>query len=115
MDIIVKKDYDKMSISAAEYITSLIDKKAKCVIGFATGSTPIGTYRELIRMHNEGLDFSNVIAFNLDEYYGVGMDLTKPYSMDQSYHRFMHEEIFKYINIKKENIHIPFNAQSPLL
>jgi glucosamine-6-phosphate deaminase len=107
MDIIVKKDYEQMSKCAAEYITSLIHKKAKCVIGFATGSTPIGTYRELIRMHNEGLDFSNVIAFNLDEYYGIGMDLSKPYSMDQSYRRFMHEEIFKHINIKKENIHIP--------
>ncbi|NLO08866.1 MAG: glucosamine-6-phosphate deaminase [Clostridiales bacterium] len=107
MDIIIKKDYEQMSKCAAEYVAALIHKKPNCVIGFATGSTPIGTYRELIRMHKEGLDFSNVIAFNLDEYYGIGMDLSKPYAMDQSYQRFMHEEIFNYINIKKENIHIP--------
>ncbi len=107
MDIIVKKDYEQMSKCAAEYIATLINKKPNCVIGFATGRTPIGTYRELIRMHNEGLDFSNVITFNLDEYYGLGMDLSKPYALDQSYQRFMYEELFKYINIKDENIHIP--------
>ena len=107
MDIIIKRDYEQMSKCAAEYVAALIKKKPNCVIGFATGSTPIGTYRELIRMHKEGLDFSNIIAFNLDEYYGIGMDLSKPYSMDQSYHRFMYEEIFQHINIKSENIHIP--------
>lgn len=107
MNIIVNKDYEQMSKCAAEHIATLINRKPNCVIGFATGRTPIGTYRELIRMHKEGLDFSKIIAFNLDEYFGIGMDLSKPYAMDQSYHRFMYEEIFKYINIKKENIHIP--------
>ena len=107
MEIVIKKDYEQMSRFAAEYIASFIRKKPNCVIGFATGSTPIGTYRELIRMHKNGLDFSNVIAFNLDEYLGLGMDLSKPYSQDQSYHRFMFEELFNHINIKKENIHIP--------
>ncbi|NLJ96364.1 MAG: glucosamine-6-phosphate deaminase, partial [Clostridiales bacterium] len=53
------------------------------------------------------LDFSNVIAFNLDEYLGIGIDLTKSYAMDQSYMRFMYEELFNHINIKEENIHIP--------
>ncbi|NLP16728.1 MAG: glucosamine-6-phosphate deaminase [Clostridiales bacterium] len=107
MNIIVKQDYIQMSKCAAEHIAELIKKKPNCVIGFATGGTPIGTYRELIRMHKEGLDFSGVTAFNLDEYYGLGIDLTKPYSQDQSYTRFMYEELFKHINIKKENIHIP--------
>ena len=107
MEIIIKKDYEQISKCAAEYIAAIIKKKPNCVIGFATGGTPIGTYRELIRMHKEGLDFSNVTAFNLDEYLGLGIDKTKPYSLDQSYNRFMYEELFNYINIKKENIHIP--------
>ena len=59
-------------------------------------------------MHNEeGLDFSHVTTFNLDEYLGVGMDLNKPYDMDQSYARFMYEELLKHINVKKENAYIP--------
>lgn len=107
MDIIIKKNYEEISKSAAEHIASLIKKKPNCVIGFATGGTPIGTYRELIRMHKEGLDFSEVVTFNLDEYLGLGIDMSKPYSLDQSYHRFMYEELFNYINIKKENVHIP--------
>jgi len=108
MNIIVKKNYDEVSRCAAEHIAALIREKPNCVIGFATGATPVGTYRELVRMHKEeGLDFSHVITFNLDEYLGIGMDLSKPYELDQSYRRFMHEELFKHINIKEENIHIP--------
>lgn len=107
MEIVVKQDYKQMSKYAADQIADLIRRKPNCVIGFATGGTPIGTYRELIRMHKEGLDFSKVIAFNLDEYLGIGMDLSKPYAIDQSYQRFMYEELFNHINIKKENIHIP--------
>lgn len=108
MDIIIREDYAKMSKYAAEIIASHIKSKPDCVLGLATGSTPIGTYQELVRMHKEDdLDFSQVKAFNLDEYLGVGMDLDKPYHMDQSYARFMYEELFKHINIKKENIYIP--------
>jgi glucosamine-6-phosphate deaminase len=107
MEIIIKKDYEQMSKLAAEIIAGQIRKKPNSVIGFATGSTPVGTYRELIRMHREGLDFSNIIAFNLDEYFGIGMNLSKSYAEDQSYTRFMYEELFNYINIKDENIHIP--------
>lgn len=107
MKVIIKKDYEQMSICAAEHIAALINKKPDCVIGFATGRTPIGTYRELIRMHKEGLDFSNVKSFNLDEYLGIGMDLSKTYDQDQSYHRFMYEELLNHINIKKENVHLP--------
>ncbi|MBN1299543.1 MAG: glucosamine-6-phosphate deaminase [Actinobacteria bacterium] len=108
MEILVKNDYNQMSIAAAEIIAGLIRKKPDCVLGFATGGTPIGTYRELIRMHKEnGLDFSNVKTFNLDEYLGIGINLEKPYELDQSYARFMYEELFKHINIKKENINLP--------
>ncbi|NMA14389.1 MAG: glucosamine-6-phosphate deaminase [Clostridia bacterium] len=108
MDIIIRENYEQMSKNAAEIIASCVKSKPDCVLGLATGGTPIGTYQELARMHKEeGLDFSQVKTFNLDEYLGVGIDLEKPYHMDQSYARFMHEELFKHINIKKENIHIP--------
>lgn len=107
MDIIIRENYEQMSRYAAEIIADYIRSKPDCVLGLATGSTPIGTYKELIRMHQEGLDFSQVKTFNLDEYLGVGMDLTKPYDMDQSYARFMYEELLKHINIKKENTYIP--------
>lgn len=107
MDIIIKDNYEELSSYAAEKIASLVKSKPDCVLGLATGATPIGTYRKLIKMHHEGLDFSRVRTFNLDEYYGIGMDLEKPYHLDQSYARFMYEELFKHINIKKENVHIP--------
>jgi glucosamine-6-phosphate deaminase len=94
-----------MSRYAAGLVASMIRQKPDCVLGLATGSTPIATYRELVRMHKEeGLDFSQVKTFNLDEYLGVGMDLGKPYEMDQSYARFLYEELFRHTNIRKENI-----------
>lgn len=72
------------------------------VLGLPTGSTPVGVYRELIRMHREeGLDFSNVETFNLDEYYGIGPDQL------QSYRRWMREHFFDHVNIPERNIHIP--------
>jgi len=108
MNIIIRENYEQMSKYAAEIIAGYVKSKPNCVLGLATGSTPIGTYQELVRMHrDEGLDFSEVKTFNLDEYLGVGIDLEKPYQMDQSYARFMHEELLKHINIKRENIHIP--------
>jgi len=108
VDILIRENYEEMSKCAAKIIADYVRSKPDCVLGLATGSTPIGTYRELVRMHREeGLDFSQVKTFNLDEYLGIGIDLDKPYDLDQSYARFMHEELFKHINIKKENIHIP--------
>ena len=107
MDIIIKGDYKEMSKYAANMIAELVRSKPNCVLGLATGGTPIGTYQELIRLYEEGLDFSEVKTFNLDEYLEIGLDLSKPYGKDQSYARFMHEELFSHINIKKENIHIP--------
>ena len=74
----------------------------KAVLGLPTGSTPVGVYRELIRMHQEeDLDFSNVVTFNLDEYYGLQPDAL------QSYHRWMHEQFFQHVNIAQDNVHIP--------
>ncbi len=107
MKIIIKEDYSAMSKSAAEKIGELVKNKPDCVLGLATGSTPMGTYRELIKMHKQGLDFSRVKTFNLDEYLGIGKNMAMPYEMDQSYARFMQEEFFKHINLKEENIHIP--------
>ncbi len=107
MDVVIRDNYDQMSKYAADIIAKIIKSKPNSVLGLATGSTPIGTYRELILMHSHGLDFSEVKTFNLDEYLGVGIDLGKPYHLDQSYARFMYEELFRHINIKKENTHVP--------
>lgn len=102
MDVIIKKTYEDMSKRAAEMIADAIRRKPNIVLGLATGSTPIGLYKELIRMHKEeGLDFSKVITFNLDEYYGLSKD------DNQSYHYYMYKNLFDHVNIKKENIHIP--------
>lgn len=108
MEILIREDYESLSRTAAAIIAEMVRTKPDCVLGFATGGTPIGTYKELVRMHKEeGLDFSKVRTFNLDEYLGIGIDLSLSYENDQSYARFMHEELFKHINIKEENIHIP--------
>lgn len=115
MDIIIKTTYQEMSLAAAAIIAELIRSKPACVLGLATGSTPMGTYRELIRMHQEeGLDFSQVKTFNLDEYLGIGMDLSKSYDQDRSSARFMHEELFKHINVQKNNIHLPDGLASDM-
>jgi len=94
------------SKAIADRIAQVIREKArknrKCVLGLATGSSPKGVYKELIRLHNEeGLSFKNVVTFNLDEYYPM-KDGTL-----QSYWRFMHEQFFDHIDISPENIHIP--------
>lgn len=83
-------------------IAELIRSKPNCVLGLATGSTPVAVYEELIRLHKEeNLSFANVVTFNLDEYYPMEKDQI------QSYHRFMHENLFDHIDIPKANIHIP--------
>jgi glucosamine-6-phosphate deaminase len=104
--VVVVEQYDDIARLVASRIATLIRTKRaageKTVLGLATGSTPIGVYRELIRMHKEnGLDFSDVVTFNLDEYYPMS-----PNSI-HSYHRFMWENLFNHINIKKENVNIP--------
>ena len=103
MRVIITKDYDEMSRRAADIVEEEIQRnKRKFVLGLATGSTPVGLYRELIRRHKEkGLDFSRVVTFNLDEYIGLAPDHS------QSYRYFMDEQLFKHININRRNIHIP--------
>ncbi|MHA1729188.1 MAG: glucosamine-6-phosphate deaminase [Promethearchaeota archaeon] len=108
MEILIRENYEEMSKTAAKIIAKIIRSKPNCVLGLATGSTPIGSYKELIRMYKEeNLDFSQVKSFNLDEYLGIGIDLNKPYNEDQSYARFMYEELFQHVNIKKENYNLP--------
>jgi len=108
MDVVIKSNYNDMSIYAAQIIAALVREKPNAVLGLPTGSTPIGTYRELVRLYREeGLDFSGITTFNLDEYLGIGMDLSKPYAEDQSYARFMREEFFKNIEIPPAQTHIP--------
>ncbi len=102
MDVIVKPTYEEVSALAASMIAEVVEASPRCVLGLATGSTPVAAYRELIRIHREqGLDFSQVVTFNLDEY--VGLDEKN----DQSYHYFMWENLFKHINIRPDNVHIP--------
>ena len=102
MLVLVKDDYDEMSKEAAKIVAALVRRKPDCVLGLATGSTPLGLYKELIRMHKEeGLDFSKVTTFNLDEYVGL------PPEHDQSYHYFMWENLFKHINIDPSRVHVP--------
>ena len=102
MEVIIKENYEEISKEAAEIIRDAIHLKPNLVLGLATGSTPIGTYKELIRMHEAGeLDFSKVLTFNLDEYVGL------PSTHDQSYHYFMHENLFNHININPANVHVP--------
>jgi glucosamine-6-phosphate deaminase len=104
--VVITEEYDEIAKLIALRIANLIRNKSEkgqaAVLGLATGSTPIGVYRELIRMHREdGLDFSNVITFNLDEYFPMPADSI------HSYHRYMWENLFHHINIKRENVHIP--------
>lgn len=102
MQIYIEKDSTAVGKRAAQIFADEIKKKPDIVLGLATGSTPITTYQELIRMHREeDLDFSKVISFNLDEYYGLTPD------NPQSYHSFMKENLFKHINVNPKNIHIP--------
>ncbi len=102
MLVILKDDYDEMSKEAALIIVDRLRKKPNLVLGLATGSTPLGLYKELIRMHkDEGLDFSKVTTFNLDEYVGLSP------LHNQSYQYFMRENLFKQINIPEQSIHLP--------
>ena len=102
MEIIISPTYEEMSKAAAKAVAELLNSKPNAVLGLPTGSTPLGLYKELARMHkSEGLDFSQVTTFNLDEYVGLKKD------HPQSYHYFMHENLFKHINIPKQNIYIP--------
>jgi glucosamine-6-phosphate deaminase len=102
MEIIIKETAEEMGRVAARIVANIINSKPNAVLGMATGSTPLGLYKELVRMHREeGLDLSQVTTFNLDEYVGLSPQ------HEQSYHYFMHENFFRHVNIPKQNVFIP--------
>ena len=102
MVLIQARDYAHVSELAADMIAKQIQQKQNALIGLATGSSPIGTYQNLIAMNHEGqLDFSHVRTVNLDEYVGLSKEC------DQSYSLFMRKQLFNHINISLENTHIP--------
>lgn len=102
MNIIIVKNYEEMSRKAAHLFVAQILNKPSSVLGLATGSTPMGLYKELIKFYNEGMiSFKQTVAFNLDEYIGL------PKEHPQSYWRFMQDHFFKYIDMASENQHIP--------
>jgi len=107
MEIILTRDYEEMSRLTAGMIARQLRRKPNSVLGLATGSTPLGAYRELIALHQrEGLDFSKVTTFNLDEYLGL------PPSHPKSYNAFMWENLFKHLNISPSRVYIPQGTTS---
>ena len=107
MRLIIAKDYADVSRKAANIIAAQVQLKPDCVLGLATGSSPIGTYQELIRKYENGeLDFSQVKTVNLDEYVGL------PKDHDQSYAYFMRTNLFDHVNIDQNNCNIP-NGMNP--
>ena len=107
MKIYKAKDYKDMSRKAANIISAQVIMKPNCVLGLATGSTPIGTYDQLVEWYNKGdLDFSEVTTVNLDEYKGL------PRTNDQSYYYFMHQHLFDQVNIQERHTHLP-NGMEP--
>lgn len=102
MLLLIKDTFEDMSREAAKLIADRIHRKPNLVLGLATGSTPLGLYKELIRMHKEeGLSFAKITTFNLDEYIGL------PRTHDQSYYYFMWENLFKHIDVDPRYIHVP--------
>lgn len=107
MKIYKAKDYDEMSRKAANIISAQVIMKPDCVLGLATGSTPIGTYKQLVEWYNKGdVDFSGVTTANLDEYKGLDRN------NDQSYYYFMHDNFFNHVNIDEAKVNLP-NGMEP--
>ena len=102
MRIIRTKNYDEMSRKAAAIIAAQVIHKPDCVLGLATGGTPVGTYKNLVEWYKSGdLDFSEVSTVNLDEYRGL------PREHRESYWSFMHRNLFDHVNIPKDRINLP--------
>ena len=102
MQFIKVDNYEQLSEKAAQIIADVVISKPNCVLGLATGSSPIGTYKKLIEWNKEGkVDFSKAMSINLDEYEGLDGD------HDQSYRYFMNNNLFNFINIDKENTFVP--------
>ncbi len=102
MKIIVCENYEEMSKAGAAIIADLLKKKPDCVLGLATGSTPVGMYEELRRLNKAGeITFKDVTSYNLDEYYPLAPE------HDQSYRYFMNHNLFDHIDIDKAKTHVP--------
>lgn len=109
MEIFKYRDYDQVSKAAAALVIHEIRRNPKCILGLATGSSPVGLYRNLIDAYNHDvISFKHVKTFNLDEY--VGIDKHHP----QSYYAFMDENLFKHVDININNVNIPSNDDSEL-
>lgn len=107
MNLIVADNYEEMSRVAADVLADVIEYNPSCVLGLATGSTPIGIYRNLVKDYETGrLSFKDVKTFNLDEY--VGLDERD----SQSYRYFMNDNLFDHVNINKANTHVPSGLPS---
>lgn len=103
MEVIVLKDYEAVSKKAFEVMKEVVANKADAVLGLATGSTPIGLYENMIADHKEnGTSYAKCQSFNLDEYVGL------PRDHKESYYTFMHTNLFSGIDIKEENVHLPY-------
>ena len=101
MEVLIRDTSDEVSLLGSQIVAQLLRRKPRCVLGLATGRTPLRLYRELIRLHQtEKLDFSQVVTFNLDEYVGV------PTRDEHSYRRYMDGRLFDKINIVKTNTHL---------
>lgn len=102
MRVIIAKNYEDMSKKAAEFMAEFVNAKPNCVLGLATGGTPVAMYKELIKMNKEGkVDFSKATSINLDEYKGLSGE------HDQSYRYFMNTNLFNHINIDKSKTFVP--------
>lgn len=109
MKVIVVKDYEAMSELGAEIIANTIKTNPNCTLGLATGSSPIGTYQNLVKAcDKKEISFKNVKTYNLDEYCGI--DRTHP----QSYYYFMHDNLFNHVDIDEKNVHIPLVSNDNL-
>lgn len=105
MEVIIQPTQHQLAVIASQIIRDALIKKPNLVLGLATGSTPIGLYKALVKLHREEkLDFSKVATFNLDEYIGI------PIEHPQSYHTFMAKHFFDHVNIPLDNQHIPQNT-----
>ncbi len=99
---IVCKNYDEVSLEAFKVMKEVLDSETDPVLGLATGSTPLGLYKNMIQDHQDaGRSYKNILTFNLDEYVGL------PKTHEQSYWTFMHENLFNHLDCPEENIHVP--------
>lgn len=100
--VMICEDYDTVSQKAAAILAGVISLRPDCALGLATGSSPVGMYRELVKKYESGeLDFSQVRSYNLDEYYPIDPE------NDQSYHSFMDTHLFRHVNMESANVHMP--------